>query len=122
MLSRSFANLPIDIINTIINYTNVVVYRFGKYINRIAYDDKRKTLIMQIPKPIYMTTYIVRLQLIRIEDEWLYGYILTYSCNNEITLSVGYSIYNKNAMRLMSCTQYIFDKNSKWSKLVMFSM
>ena len=36
-----FSQLPIELINIIINYTDVVVYRNGKYLNRIQKNDKR---------------------------------------------------------------------------------
>jgi hypothetical protein len=34
-LIEKFKNLPDELIHMIINYTDVVVYRHGKYINRI---------------------------------------------------------------------------------------
>ena len=40
-----FSKLPIELINIIINYTDVVIYRDGKYINRIKQDDERYNII-----------------------------------------------------------------------------
>ena len=34
-LIENFRNLPDEIIHIIINYTDVIVYRYGKYINRL---------------------------------------------------------------------------------------
>lgn len=48
-----YSNLPIEIINIIINYTNIVVYRNGKYINRINKLDSRYNIIEKRKKPIW---------------------------------------------------------------------
>ena len=42
-----FSQLPIELINIIINYTDVVVYRNGKYLNRIQKNDKRSPIRRQ---------------------------------------------------------------------------
>ena len=47
-----FSKLPIELINIIINYTDIVVYRHGKYLNRIKKDDERYRIIETINKPI----------------------------------------------------------------------
>ena len=47
-----FNKLSIELINKIINYTDVIVLRNGKYMNRISKMDKRYLLLEKIPAPI----------------------------------------------------------------------
>ena len=44
-----FSKLPMDIINIILSYDNIIRYRNGRYINRIANIDSRKSLLEKIP-------------------------------------------------------------------------
>ena len=48
-----FANLPLELVNLILSYDNVIRYRNGKYINQIAEDDARKVPLQQIPLKYY---------------------------------------------------------------------
>ena len=50
----NYSDLPIEIINKIINYTNVVVFRHGKYIDRINKNDERYTIINNKKEPIWL--------------------------------------------------------------------
>jgi len=45
-----FKNLPLDIVNIILSYDNVIRYRNGKYINQIEESDPRKQMITGVPK------------------------------------------------------------------------
>jgi hypothetical protein len=44
-------NLPIEIVNKIINYTGVVTFYKGKYYNKIPKNDKRYKMLASIIKP-----------------------------------------------------------------------
>lgn len=48
-----FSQLPVEIINIIINYTDIIVFRHGKYLNRISNDDKRYEIIKKRHLPIW---------------------------------------------------------------------
>jgi hypothetical protein len=47
--------LPEEIIQIIINYTDIVIYRHGKYINRINKEDYRYENLEYIKKPIFLS-------------------------------------------------------------------
>jgi len=49
-----YCDLPIEIINKIINYTDVVVFRHGKYIDRINKNDERYKIINNKKNPIWI--------------------------------------------------------------------
>jgi len=44
-----FSNLPLDIVNIILSYDNVIRFRNGRYINQIPCNDARKQLLKNIP-------------------------------------------------------------------------
>lgn len=50
----NYSYLPIEIINKIINYTDVVVFRHGKYIDRINKNDERYKIINNKKEPIWL--------------------------------------------------------------------
>lgn len=52
-MSNKMSLLPVEIINKILNYTDVIVFRNGKYIDRLKKTDKRYKLLKDIIKPIY---------------------------------------------------------------------
>jgi len=49
-----FANLPLELVNLILSYGNVIRCRNGKYINQIAEDDTRKVPLQKIPLKYYL--------------------------------------------------------------------
>jgi hypothetical protein len=50
----NYFDLPIEIINKIINYTDVVVFRNGKYINRINKNDYRYKIANKKKEPVWL--------------------------------------------------------------------
>lgn len=119
-----FSKLPIELINIIINYTDIVVYRNGKYLNRIKKDDNRYNIIKK-KMPIWVNI-----------NKWTFYFIInnnfykkrlaiqhTYNPNNNfhyltnreyITLNDGSVIAFK--------TNYIFDLNGECHKIVNYVM
>lgn len=123
-LIEKFKNLPDDIINIIINYTDVVVYRHGKYINRIKKKDCRYILLKNIPRPIFVGGYKI---LLRLMNYNLIGYFIEYNTQkNLIEMNIrffhreidGFDKY----FDIKSNETYIFDINNRWSKIINYLM
>lgn len=81
-LISKFKNLPDELIQYIINYTNVITFRHGKYMDKINKNDNRYNLIMKIPKPMKVGTDKILLKLINYRLNIPIGYILEYKFNN----------------------------------------
>ena len=75
-LIEKFKHLPNKIIRNIINYTNVVVYRTGKYIDRLKKNHERELLLKRIPRPIYVVDE--HKALLRLMNYDLIGYFIKY--------------------------------------------
>lgn len=119
-LLDKFNNLPDELIHIIINYTNVVVYRHGKYINRLNKHDNRYNLVNSIPQPILTDRYKV---LLRLEDTNCKGYFLNYdTSDNFLTVNVKFLYRERDGFdkyyNIKSNTTYLFDANNKWRKIV----
>lgn len=126
-----FRNLSNELINKIINYTDILVYRNGKYMNRISKEDKRYLLLEKIPKPVKIfgnsNSCIIYIRILKYNVDIPYGYILTYSItDNTLQLCVkfcyretdGYDRYTRTKTK----ENYIFDSNSRWKRLVYYQM
>jgi hypothetical protein len=114
-LIEQFKYLPDELIHHIINYTDAIVYRNGKYMNRIKKDDIRSKMIEQIPRP-----YILRNgAYISIRHNNKYKCILRYLIlNYTIELYITffghlYGIHSKS---------YVFSKDSCWFNKIEYSM
>ena len=119
-----FSKLAIELINHIINYTDVVVYRHGKYINRLKKDDYRLALLQKIPKPISIGGSKILLQLIKHN---MLGYIIEYNVNNDCNIIKVRFFYkdtdgNHTDFDLLSSNTYLFTKNNRWSKILFYDM
>lgn len=77
-LIDKFKKLPDELINIIINYTDVIVYRHGKYINRIRKNDKKYLVLYDIPKPIYIRNNTKILRLMCYDYNVMFGYVIRY--------------------------------------------
>ena len=123
-LSDKFRYLPDEIIHIIINYTDIIVYRGGKYINRINKSDNRYHLVNRIPQPIFTNRYRV---LLRLEDTNYKGYFLNYdTSDNLLTLNVKFVYRMQDGFdkyyEYKSNTTYLFDSSNKWRKIVDYLM
>jgi hypothetical protein len=118
-LIDKFKFLPEVFIHIIINYTDVIVYRNGKYINRIKKNDYRYNLIRNVPRPIYIGLNRVKIRLISSNS---IGYFIEYNIQNLSEMNVrffhreidGFDKY----FDIKSNETYIFDMNNKWSKII----
>ena len=113
-LLDKFKYLPDELIQKIINYTDIVSYRHGKYINRINKNDKRYNLLKKITRPIFIGRNKILLRLINYD---MVGYFIEYEFKNDIiVLNVrvfyreldGYDKY----FTIKSNETYIFDINN----------
>jgi hypothetical protein len=122
-LLEKFKYLPNEIINQIINYTDIVVYRYGKYMNRISKDDKRYKLVEKIPKPIKIGLSRFLIKLLNKNRE---GYFLEYVIGMYIKINIKFVSYEIDGfdryLETKSFFQYIFDINNNWSKILYYSM
>jgi hypothetical protein len=112
-LIDKFKYLPDELIDIIINYTDKIAYRHGKYINRIDKKDKRYVLIKSIPKPIFIYKDQILLRLINRNN---FGYFIHYNFKNEIAINIksfyreldGFDKYNN----IQSNNTYIMNENN----------
>jgi hypothetical protein len=119
-LLDKFKYLPDEIVQIIINYTNIVVYRHGKYMNRLNKSDNRNYLVSNIPRPIFTDIYKVVLWL---PDKNYNGYFLNYDTSESLlTVNVRYVYREKDGFdkyyKIRSNTTYLFCCNNKWCKVV----
>jgi hypothetical protein len=126
-LIDKFKHLPDELIHIIVNYTDVIVYRYGKYINRINNADKRYKMLTNIPKPMKSGTNRILIKLINKNDIYKEGYILEYTIGHiYIKINIKFVNYDYDGfdryISIKSCYQYIFDANSNWCKLINYSM
>jgi hypothetical protein len=122
-LIEKFGYLPDEIIHQIINYTDVVVYRHGKYINRVNKMDERYKIVEKIPRPIKIGQSRFLIKLLNENRE---GYFLEYIVSMYIKLNIKYVSYEVDGfdryLETKSFFQYIYDINSNWSQIINYSM
>lgn len=121
-----FSQLPTEIINIILNYTDVVVFRHGKYLNRISKDDKRYKIIIKRHLPIWVGS-----------NRWMF-YFKFYDNIDKRGLAMEHT-YNPNnnhhylskremikhddgSIGVDKQTDYIFDLQGECRKLVNYTM
>ena len=92
MTNLIFANLPDELIHKIINYTNVITFRNGKYIDKINENDCRYALVRKITRPIQISYMQYFLLLTSYNSN--VGYIFNYSIEND-SLIFAVSFINK---------------------------
>jgi hypothetical protein len=81
MVLENFAYLPEILIHKIINYTDVLSYRNGKYIDRINKKDNRYNLLQKIPRPIYVGKNKILFRLINYN---MAGYLIEYEITKDV--------------------------------------
>ena len=125
-LIDKFKSLPDELIHYIVNYTDVVTYRHGKYINRINKEDERYKILLSISKPIKLTPNNYLLNIGTRKDITNIKYSLVYYINSDIILDLrvleeGVDGFDKYTIT-KSYARYIFDSNSKWHKIIYYTM
>lgn len=87
-------NLPIEIVNKIINYTNVVSFRTGKYIDRISKTDVRYEMLAKIVKPVKLGKRVL-INLINYANNEPRGYFIEYIFDKWTKVNINYVSINK---------------------------
>lgn len=123
-LIDKFKYLPDEIIHIILQFSDVIVFRHGKYMNRIDKKDDRYYAIRKIPRPIYIGLYTV---LLRLTSYNYSGYFIKYDLSNERTKMIVRFFYREkdgfeHYYTFKSEDHYVFDINNTWSKIVYYLM
>ena len=87
-----YSQLPDELIHKIINYTNVITYRYGKYINKISKNDERYKLLDKIPRPIKVGNKKVLVKLMNYSHYELYGYFIEYIFEDYIKVTIKFMV------------------------------
>jgi hypothetical protein len=87
-----YSQLPHVLINKIINYTNVITYRDGKYIDKISKNDERYKLLEKISRPIKVGNKKVLLKLINYSNYEPRGYFIEYIFDNNIKVTIKFMV------------------------------
>ena len=121
-----FSKLPIELINIIVNYTDIVVYRHGKYLNRIKKDDERYNIFQQITRPINVGKFKQVFNFIfcnEIQRKYL-SFEQKFNPESKRHFLIEKKCYKTHDGLLIVEfeTKYIFDLQGKYNKLVNYIM
>lgn len=127
-LINKFTKLPDVLIHIILDYSDIIAFRHGKYMNRINKNDNRYKNIQNIPKPIQIMKNKILLKLLNYKYSEPSGYLLEYTFYNtyniiKVNFVVRKKIFcDKYYYVVTSTNKYIFNVNSNYSKLVEYSL
>jgi hypothetical protein len=125
-LIDKFKTLPDELIHYIVNYTDVVVYRHGKYMNRLHKEDERYKILMEIPTPMKIGLYRFLLRLVNKKEANKPGYFIEYIIGFSIKVNIKFVTFEKDGfdryLEAKSFAQYVFDANNNWSQIIYYSM
>jgi len=127
ILIDKFKNLPDALIHKIFGYTDTIVYRNAKYINRTIKNDPKYSILYRIPRPIKVGPNKVLLKLMSFYFN--HGYFIEYIFDEPfkkayvkfiVRVTDGFDRYYD----VRSNSLYIFDINNNisWSKTVYYSI
>ena len=125
-LIDKFKFLPDVLKNKIINYTNVITYRDGKYIDKISKNDERYKLLEKISRPIKVGNKKVLLKLMNYSNYEPHGYFIEYIFDSNIKVTIKFMVRTTDGFdRLFvekSNVKNIHDINNNSSIIVNSSM
>jgi hypothetical protein len=125
-MEKHVDRLPIELVNKIINYTDIVAFRNGKYIDRIPKSDERYKKLEKIPKPMRIGPHKIIFNLINYSLNKPVGYLIEYlyadcikitSKFAKIIIDGSYRIYIEK-----SCVKYTYSVNGGWTAIVDYFM
>jgi hypothetical protein len=121
-----YSQLPLVLINKIINYTNVITYRDGKYIDKISKNDERYKLLEKISRPIKVGNKKVLLKLMNYSNYEPHGYFIEYIFEDYIKITIKFVVRTTDGYDRIfvekSNVKVIHDINNNLSKIVNYSM
>lgn len=121
-----FSRLPIEIINIIINYTNVVVFRHGKYIDRIKTDDERYNIISNRIPPRVATNNLQKVRFVFEKETETKYYILEqrYDTRDKKWYLRVKTICNlhDDIVRITNVDRYMYSNFGTCNKMVFYEM
>jgi hypothetical protein len=120
-----FSKLPDVLLQQIINYTDIIVYRHGKYINRLTKDDVRYILLSKIPKPLKLGSRLILMKLVNYKYDNPIGYFIMYKFESDSSIKISIKFFKKLNTGVYvekSYTTYIQDMNNNMSKVIPYSM
>ena len=120
-----FSKLPDVLLQQIINYTDIIVYRHGKYINRLTKDDVRYILLSKIPKPLKLGSRLILLKLVNYKSDNQIGYFIMYKFESVSSIKISIKFFKKRNTGVYvekSHATYIQDMNNNMSKLISYTM
>lgn len=137
LLNKKFVSLSEDVIYLILEFSDKIRYRNGKYISRIENYDDRYNILKQIRQPIFYTKYYF--EIIFYYEDKVSGFIFQYYYNvntNTLYIDKTYFIkkyitnefmlynYNKNKYpdNYTPSINYILNANGGWSIIKNYSM
>ena len=121
-----FSILPNEIIHKILDYSNIVVYRYGKYMNRFDKLDSRYNMISNIPKPIWLGhhRYMIKPVIKNLIETKYLLYINIYNTNNNHSYLTTKTVikYDDGCLETIDQKHYIFDLQGKYSQIINYTM
>ena len=121
-----YSQLPDVLINKIINYTNVITYRYGKYINKISKNDERYKLLDKIPRPIKVGNKKVLVKLMNYSHYETHGYFIEYIFEDYIKVTIKFMVRTTDGFDRIfvekSNVKLVHDINNNLSRIINYSM
>lgn len=121
VLLSIYKYLPDVLIHKIIHYTDVIIYRHGKYMNKLNKNDERYRILQTIPKPIkvYKNNILhkIMLKLLNIKKQGCPGYLIEYIFDPNIRMNVKYITREMDGfdryISVKTLSEYMYISN-KW--------
>ena len=125
-MEKLLDRLPIELVNKIINYTDIVAFRNGKYIDRIQKSDKRYKKLEKIPKPMRIGPHKIIFNLINYSCDKPVGYLIEYFYTDYIKITLKFAkiiIHGSHRIYIEKpCVKYTYNVNGEWSTIVDYYM
>ena len=121
-----FSKLPDVLIQIIINYTDIVVYRHGKYLNRISKDDKRYNIIKNRRLPIWFSQnrWMFMFRFYHNVDKRAFSmeHIYKPAIKHHYLIKKEFIKNDDDTIRVENQTDYIFDSQGECRQIVNYEM
>lgn len=120
-----FSKLPNELIHMILNYTGKVIYRYGKYMNRLQSDDYRYSIV-SLRKEAQLTTEYLQKVRFTINSLVSTKYMIIEQSFNEIIgkwyLKHKIILKTDDILQVSKVDTYIYDNLGICNKTVTYTM